>query len=83
MHRELELLVMAGISEPEAIKICTHNAARILRRDEKIGSLLKGLSADLILVKGNPGENISNSRNVNHVFLRGKEVDRESLKLQK
>ena len=83
MHRELELLVMAGIPNLDAIKVCTHNASRILRRESEFGSLQVGLSADLILVEGNPAENISDSRNVKHVFLRGKQVDRKSLKLKK
>jgi imidazolonepropionase-like amidohydrolase len=83
MHRELELLVMAGIPKLEAIKICTYNAARILRREKELGSLQKGLSADILIVEGNPAKNISDSRNVKHVFLHGKQVDRESLKLKK
>jgi imidazolonepropionase-like amidohydrolase len=82
MHREMELLVMAGIPPLEAIRICTSNAAIILKRDKNFGSLQKGLSADLLIVEGNPAENISDSRNVRYVFLRGKQVDRESLKLQ-
>ena len=73
---------MAGIPELEAIKTCTYNAARILRRDEKFGSLQKGLSADILIVEGNPAENISDTRNAKHVFLRGKQVDRDSLKLK-
>ena len=81
MHRELELLVKAGIPEVQAIKCCTHNGAKILRRDKEFGSLQKGLSADILLVAGNPAKNISDTRNVKHVFLRGKQVDRESLKL--
>jgi imidazolonepropionase-like amidohydrolase len=82
MHRELELFVMAGIAPVEAIQMCTHNAARILKRDDRFGSLQKGLSADILVVEGNPAENISDSRNVMHVFLRGKQVDRDSLKLK-
>jgi imidazolonepropionase-like amidohydrolase len=81
MHRELELLVMAGIPEVEAIKVCSYNAAKILRRDQEFGSLQEGLSADILIVEGNPATSISDSRNVRHVFLRGKQVDRESLKL--
>ena len=83
MHRELELLVKAGISEVEAIKCCTFNGAKILRREKQFGSLQTGLSADLLIVEGNPAENISDTRNVKHVFLRGKQVDRGSLKLKK
>ena len=80
-HREMELLVMAGIPPIDAIKMCSSNAAKILRRDKEFGSLRAGLSADIVLVDGNPAENISESRNVRHVFVRGKQVDRDSLKL--
>jgi len=81
MHRELELFVMAGLSPVDAIKGCTFNAAKILRDEDEYGSIQVGLSADILMVEGNPAENISDSRNVRHVFLRGKQVDLESLKL--
>ena len=81
MHREMELLVMAGIPAIDAINICSYNASVILGHEDEFGSLQAGLSADMILVEGNPAENISDSRNVKHVFLRGKQIDRESLKL--
>ena len=80
MHRELELMVMAGIPPLEAIKACSYNAAVILEDSDEYGSLQEGLSADILIVEGNPAENISDSRNVRHVFLRGKQVDRESLR---
>jgi hypothetical protein len=80
-HREMELLVMAGIPELDAIKACTSDSARVLRRETEIGALLPGLSADIVLVSGNPANNIADSRNVEHVFMRGNQVDRESLKL--
>ena len=82
MHRELELLVKAGISEVEAIKCCTYNGAKILRREQQFGALQEGMSADLLVVKGNPSKNISDTRNVQHVFLRGKLMNRESLKVR-
>jgi imidazolonepropionase-like amidohydrolase len=81
MHRELELLVMAGIPPIDAIRICTHNGSRILQREDKFGSLQVGMSADILIVEGNPAKNISDTRNVRHVFLRGKKIDRDSLKL--
>ena len=81
-HREMELLVMAGIPPIDAIKMCTSNSAKILRRDEEFGSLQAGLSADILIVEGNPAKNISDTRNVRYVFLRGKQVDRESLTLK-
>ena len=82
MHREMELLVKAGISEVQAIMCCTHNGAKILRRDKQFGSIQKGMSADILIVEGNPAKNISDTRNVKHVFLKGKQVDRNSLKMQ-
>jgi len=82
MHRELQLYVMAGIPELEAIKCCTYNGAKVLRREKEFGSLQKGMSADLLIVEGNPAKDISDTRNVKHVFLRGKQVDRDSLKLK-
>lgn len=82
MHRELELMVKAGISEVQAIMCCTHNGAKILRRDKQFGSIQKGMSADILIVDGNPAKNISDTRNVKHVFLRGKQVNRDSLKLK-
>jgi imidazolonepropionase-like amidohydrolase len=82
-HREMELYVMAGVSGLDAIKACTYNAAKVLRREKEFGSLQPGLSADLVLVKGNPAQNMKDSRNVQHVFLRGNQVDRNSLKLKK
>ena len=55
---------------------------RRLRRDQEFGSLRKGMSADVLVVEGNPAENISDTRNVQHVFLRGKQVDRKSLRFK-
>jgi len=80
MHRELELFVMGGLSPVDAIKACTYNAAKILQDEYKYGSLVKRMSADILIVEGNPAENISSSRNVRYVFLRGKLVDRDSLR---
>ena len=82
MHREMELLVMAGIPALEVITMCTSEAAKILRREDKFGTLQAGLSADILIVEGNPAENISDSRNVKHVFSQGRQVDRDSLKFR-
>jgi imidazolonepropionase-like amidohydrolase len=82
VHREMELLALAGIPELQVIKICTYNSAKVLRRDKEFGSIEVGKVADLIIVEGNPAKNISDSRKIKHVFQRGKQVDRESLKLK-
>jgi|GEM_PF-1053500 len=79
MHRELELMVMAGLSPLDAIKVCTYNGAKVLQREKVFGSLQAGLSADILLVKGNPWVNISDSRNIQYTFLRGQLLDRKNL----
>lgn len=51
-------------------------------REKEFGSLQIGKVADLLIVEGNPAKNISDSRNIKYVFSRGKQVDRETLKLK-
>lgn len=79
MHREMELLVMAGLTPLDAIQACTYNSAKILREDENFGSIQVGRAGDLVLVEGNPSENISDTRNVVHVIYRGGVLDRAAL----
>lgn len=82
IHREMELMVMGGVAPLDAIKACTGDAAKILKRENEFGSLSVGLSADILIVEGNPAEDIDDTRNVRYVFMEGKLVDRDSLKLQ-
>jgi imidazolonepropionase-like amidohydrolase len=78
-HRGLELLVEAGFSPLEAIKIATHNGALYLGELDRIGTLAAGKQADMVLVKGNPAANISDIRKVETVFKDG--VGYDSAKL--
>ena len=82
MHRELALLVKAGIPSLDAIKICTHNGAKVLGVADKIGALKVGMEADIVLVKGDPSKNIADTRNISHVFKHGKLIDRAAIKIQ-
>ncbi len=70
-QRELELLVEAGFSPVEAIRIATWNGAVYLRRQDRIGSLAVGRNADLVLVKGDPSLRIEDVENVELVFKDG------------
>ena len=79
MHREMELMVMAGISPIDTIQLCTYNGARILQDEGEYGSLQEGLVADIVLVEGKPWEDISDTRNIRHVIVRGGLLDREKL----
>ena len=80
IHRELELLVEAGLTPIEAITAATRNAARLMKAEDEWGTLAAGKRADLIVINGRPDQNISESRNINMVIKDGKILDRPSLK---
>jgi hypothetical protein len=80
-QRELELLVEAGFSPVEAIKIGTLNGATYLGLAGRIGTIAAGKDADLFIVKGNPAANINDVENVIVVFKDG--VGYDSAKLIK
>jgi len=78
-QRQLELLVEAGFTPLEAIRIGTLNGAKYLGRDARIGSIAVGKQADLVVVHGNPAATITDVRHVETVFKRGVGFDREKL----
>jgi imidazolonepropionase-like amidohydrolase len=77
--REVELLVEAGFTPLEAIKIATFNGAKFLGADGSIGSIAIGKQADLMIVKGNPAMKINDIENVEIVFKDGVGYDSEKL----
>jgi imidazolonepropionase-like amidohydrolase len=77
--REVELLVEAGFTPLEAIKIASFNGAKFLGEDARIGSIAVGKQADLMVVKGNPAANISDIEKVEIVFKDGVGYDSEKL----
>jgi hypothetical protein len=70
-QRGLELLVEAGFSPEEAIRIGTLNGATFLGEADRIGTLAAGKQADIVIVRGNPGSEIAALRNVHLVFKDG------------
>jgi imidazolonepropionase-like amidohydrolase len=70
-QRQLELLVEAGFSPLEAIRIGTLNGAEYLGRDQAVGSIAVGKQADLVVVNGNPAQTIADVRQVETVFKQG------------
>ena len=54
VHRELQLWVEAGIPPAVALQAATLNAARLLRADARIGLVVKGHDANLLVVDGDP-----------------------------
>jgi imidazolonepropionase-like amidohydrolase len=77
--REVELLVEAGFTPVDAIKIASFNGAKFLGEDARIGSIAVGKQADLMVVKGNPATNISDIEKVELVFKDGVGYDSEKL----
>lgn len=70
-QRELELLVEAGFTPVEAIRIGTLNGATYLGLADRIGSIAPGKNADLIVIRGNPAANINDVEKVDIVFKDG------------
>ncbi|RCS30882.1 amidohydrolase [Rhodanobacter denitrificans] len=70
-QREVELLVEAGFTPVQAIRIATLNGARFMGEDKRIGSIETGKAADLVLIDGNPAKNIKDIENVVLVFKDG------------
>jgi hypothetical protein len=77
--REVELLVEAGFTPLEAIKIASFNGAKFLGEDARIGSIAVGKQADLMIVRGNPALKITDIENVEIVFKDGIGYDSEKL----
>lgn len=74
---ELEIFVENGMEPLQAIVAATRNGAEISGVGDKVGTLEKGKRADILMVRDNPLENISNLRNIERVFKDGKELDLE------
>jgi len=78
-QRELELLVEAGLTPETAIRVATVNGADFLYEGEQVGSIARGLQADVVLVRGNPSAHIGDVRNVELVFKDGVAYDPAAL----
>jgi imidazolonepropionase-like amidohydrolase/ABC-type multidrug transport system permease subunit len=79
VQHELQLWVQAGIPAAVALQAATLNAARLLRAENRIGSIRAGADADLLVVDGNPLEDITATERISLVVLKGERVDRSEL----
>jgi imidazolonepropionase-like amidohydrolase/ABC-type multidrug transport system permease subunit len=79
VQHELELWVKAGIPAAVALQAATWNAARLLRADNRIGSIRAGNDADLLVTDGNPLEDISATERISMVVFKGERIDRMEL----
>src|SRR5262249_3105368 len=73
-HRELELMVQAGLTPAQALQIATANAAECLGIAKDFGTLVRGKRADLILLDADPLKDIRNTRRINKIWISGREL---------
>jgi imidazolonepropionase-like amidohydrolase len=83
MHRELQLWVQAGIPAAVALQAATGNGAALLRAGNRIGGIRKGMDADLLLVDGNPLQDIGATERISLVVFKGERLQRPDLFDQK
>lgn len=76
---ELELYVESGLSPREALETATVNPARFYGAETTFGSIREGLDADLVLLEGDPLEDVRNVRRIAGVMVRGRWLDRAEL----
>lgn len=72
-HRELELMVEAGLTPLDALTVATGGAAELLELTDR-GKLKPGMRADLLVVEGNPAQSIRDLHQIDSVWQRGRKV---------
>jgi imidazolonepropionase-like amidohydrolase len=79
LHRELELLVRAGLTPLAALQAATINPARFLNATDSLGTVAPGKLADLVLLDADPLAAIANTRRIRAVVVNGRLLDRAAL----
>jgi hypothetical protein len=72
VHKELELLNESGLTPYQALQTATVNPATFLNRPNEFGQIAPGQRADMLLVSGNPLEDLAALRNLHGVMIRGR-----------
>ncbi len=79
VHQELELFVEAGLTPLEALQAATVNGAKILQKEQELGTVQVGKWADLLILDANPLENIAHTQRIHRVISKGVVLDPEAL----
>ena len=77
-HAEIADMVTAGMTPMQVIVAATRTSAEILKLDQ-LGTIAGGKSADFIVLDANPLDDITNTRRISQVYLRGRAIDRKAL----
>jgi imidazolonepropionase-like amidohydrolase len=81
MHTELENMVAAGMTPAQALSSATRSSAEIIGLDD-LGTIAPRKSADFVVLDANPLDDITNTRRIADVYLRGRKIDRVKLRAE-
>lgn len=82
VHRELRLLVDAGLTPMQALVAGTNTASQYLGIEDSLGTVETGKLADVVVIEGNPLKDISCTKNITVVIKNGRILDLDSLRLR-
>jgi amidohydrolase family protein len=82
LHEELQLFVTAGLTPLEALRTATIDPARFLKREDSLGSIDVGKSADLVLLDANPITDIRNTQRIAGIVVNGRYLSKSDLRRQ-
>ena len=79
LHKELEMLVEAGMTPRQALRAATTEPAKYFRKQDSMGAVRPGYNADIVLLTANPLEDIRNTRKIAGVVVNGKYLSKAEL----
>jgi hypothetical protein len=79
VHEEMAIWQEAGIPAEDILRSATIVPVRFMGLDERLGSIQEGKVASMVLLRGNPLDDIRNARQIESVFLRGRYFNRQDL----